>query len=287
MRTATPRLDLLEHERARRVGHVGRDLHAAVHRAGVHHDRVRLHRGEPRARSCRRAARTRAGSGTACPRRAPSGCAACRRRRGRRARSSRSLARTSAPSTSGRAGSSVGGAMTIGVAPTLRSAGTSEPATRRVRRCRRRCRPSAPRGARGAARIVYRSSSACVGCWCIPSPPLTTRASITSVSICGAPAYLCRTTTRSHAIADSVAAVSRSDLALHRGRGADAGEVDARRRDRRFAAISKLVRVRVDGSRKRLTTVRPRSVGSFLMRRSLTSANDSAVSRIVRDVLGA
>ena len=41
--------------------------------------------------------------------------------------------------------------------------------------------------------------------------------------------------------------------------------------DMRLPAISKLVRVRVDGSRKRLMTVRPRSVGSFLMVRSLTS----------------
>ena len=33
--------------------------------------------------------------------------------------------------------------------------------------------------------------------------------------------------------------------------------------DRRFSAISKLDRVRVDGSKNRLTTVLPRSVGTF------------------------
>ena len=50
--------------------------------------------------------------------------------------------------------------------------------------------------------------------------------------------------------------------------------------DMRLPAISKLVRVRVDGSRKRLMIVRPRSVGSFLMVRSLTSLKLRAVSRI-------
>ena len=33
--------------------------------------------------------------------------------------------------------------------------------------------------------------------------------------------------------------------------------------DKRFAAISKLVRVRVEASKKRLMTVFPRSVGTF------------------------
>ena len=37
--------------------------------------------------------------------------------------------------------------------------------------------------------------------------------------------------------------------------------------DRRFAAISNDVRVRVVGSRNRLMTVLPRSVGTFLMSR--------------------
>ena len=84
--------------------------------------------------------------------------------------------------------------------------------------------------------------------------------------------------TRSHAIAESVSAVSASDSPL------TVAEVDAEKfspsAERRLAAISKLVLVRVLGSRKRLTIVRPRSVGSFLMRRWLTSLNESAVSRI-------
>ena len=48
----------------------------------------------------------------------------------------------------------------------------------------------------------------------------------------------------------------------------------------RFSAISNDVRVRVLGSKNRLTTVRPRSVGTFLIARWPTSFIASAVSRI-------
>src|SRR4029079_19055676 len=48
----------------------------------------------------------------------------------------------------------------------------------------------------------------------------------------------------------------------------------------RLAAISKVVRVRVEGSKKRLNTLLPRSSGTFFTSRSVTPANDSAVSRI-------
>src|SRR5213075_994752 len=48
--------------------------------------------------------------------------------------------------------------------------------------------------------------------------------------------------------------------------------------DKRFAAISNEVRVRVDGSKKRLITVRPRSAGTFLISRFEMSRNVSAVS---------
>ena len=50
--------------------------------------------------------------------------------------------------------------------------------------------------------------------------------------------------------------------------------------DRRFAAASKEIRVRVESSAKRFTIVRPRKVGSFLTAPSLTRANSVAVSRI-------
>src|ERR1700752_1448558 len=48
--------------------------------------------------------------------------------------------------------------------------------------------------------------------------------------------------------------------------------------DKRLAAISKDVLVRVEGSKKRLMTVRPRSAGTFLIWRFETSRNVSAVS---------
>src|SRR5215213_6060574 len=50
--------------------------------------------------------------------------------------------------------------------------------------------------------------------------------------------------------------------------------------DSRLAAISNVVRVRVEGSKKRLKTLLPRSSGTFFTSRSVTPANDSAVSRI-------
>jgi hypothetical protein len=50
--------------------------------------------------------------------------------------------------------------------------------------------------------------------------------------------------------------------------------------DSRLAAASKEIRVRVESSKNRLTTVRPRSGGSFLISRDWVSAIVSAVSRI-------
>src|SRR5215467_8841232 len=50
--------------------------------------------------------------------------------------------------------------------------------------------------------------------------------------------------------------------------------------DSRFAAISNDVRVRVEGSKKRLMTVFPRRAGTFFIERFETSLNDSAASRI-------
>ena len=51
---------------------------------------------------------------------------------------------------------------------------------------------------------------------------------------------------------------------------------------RRWAASSKLMRVRVEGSTKRLTTVLPRRAGTFLMARSPTALKARAVSSTVR-----
>ena len=48
---------------------------------------------------------------------------------------------------------------------------------------------------------------------------------------------------------------------------------------RRFAAVSKLSRVRVDSSKKSEATTRPFRAGTFLILRRFTSTKDSAVSR--------
>ena len=48
--------------------------------------------------------------------------------------------------------------------------------------------------------------------------------------------------------------------------------------ERRFAASSKLDEVRVEDSKKRLTTVRPRSVGSFFISRSRDCSKLRAVA---------
>ena len=117
-------------------------------------------------------------------------------------------------------------------------------------------------------RIVKASSSACVGCSCVPSPALTIEPPIhpECASVCGAPLAPCRMTTASAPIASRVSAVSfrlspletLEPLALKLMTSAES----------RLAAASNEIRVRVESSKKRLTTVRPRSVGSFLTGRS-------------------
>ena len=52
--------------------------------------------------------------------------------------------------------------------------------------------------------------------------------------------------------------------------------------DRRLAAISNVVRVRVEFSKKRLNTALPRSSGTFFTSRSAIDTNGSAVSRMLR-----
>src|SRR5262245_55297968 len=95
----------------------------------------------------------------------------------------------------------------------------------------------------------------------------------------GAPEDACRTTNRSACIAERLATVSSSDSPL---------EVELTETfrlitsaDRRLAAISKVVRVRVEFSKNRLNTLLPRSSGTFFTSRSVTPAKDSAVSRML------
>ena len=122
------------------------------------------------------------------------------------------------------------------------------------------------------------SSSACVGCSWVPSPALTTEARTHPelASRCGAPLAPWRQTTASQPIASSVSAVSLSDSPL------DSDEPLAEKlmtsAERRLAAASKEMRVRVESSKNRLTTVRPRSAGSFLIGRSASDRISSAVA---------
>src|SRR3989440_2231533 len=128
--------------------------------------------------------------------------------------------------------------------------------------------------------MVKRSSRPCVGWAWRPSPAFTTcSCGLTCRAMRnGAPDESCRTTKISACIAERLATVSSSDSPL-------VCEDTAMLRlmtsaESRLAAISKVVRVRVEGSKNRLKTLLPRSSGTFFTSRSVTPTNDSAVSRI-------
>src|SRR2546428_593751 len=128
--------------------------------------------------------------------------------------------------------------------------------------------------------MVNRSSRPCVGCAWRPSPAFTTCSwDFTWRAIRnGAPEDAWRTTKISACIAERFATVSSSDSPLVADEAAMFRLMTSA--ERRLAAISKVVRVRVEGSKNRLNTLLPRSSGTFLTSRSVTPAKDSAVSRI-------
>src|SRR5574343_1778498 len=132
--------------------------------------------------------------------------------------------------------------------------------------------------------MVYMSSRPCVGWAWRPSPALTTCTSSRpmrrrcSVIRKGAPEDAWRTTNRLACMATRLSMVSSrvsplavEDLLMSRLMTSA---------ERRLAAISKVVRVRVEFSKNRLKTLLPRSSGTFLTSRAETSMKDSAVSRI-------
>ena len=125
---------------------------------------------------------------------------------------------------------------------------------------------------------MYASSSACVGCSCVPSPALMTLHRTHWVTCWQAPDALCRITSASTAIASTVMAVSRrlSPLLVEEPL-ADRLMVSA---DIHLPAISNELRVRVESSKKKLMMVRPRRVGTFLTSRRWRSCIDAAVSRM-------
>src|SRR5271157_5122563 len=97
-------------------------------------------------------------------------------------------------------------------------------------------------------------------------------------SRCGAPGVGCRTTITSAPIASMFLAVSMNVSPLERLEAlVEKSWVSA---ESRLAARLKLVRVRVEFSKKRLKTMRPCSAGTFLRLRVDISANDWAVSRM-------
>ncbi len=118
-------------------------------------------------------------------------------------------------------------------------------------------------------RMVSASSSACVGCSCVPSPALMTAASTFCASRAGAPDWSWRTTSRSQCIAFSVAAVSSSVSPLFTEEVATDMLITSA--PSRLPASSKLVRVRVLSSKNRLISVRPRSRSRCVLPERLSS----------------
>jgi len=114
----------------------------------------------------------------------------------------------------------------------------------------------------------------------LPSPALMTLERMRWPRNCAAPDAPWRMTTMSIRIASRLRAVSTNVSPFDTDEPAAATfTVSALSR---FSANSNEMRVRVETSKKRLTMVFPRSAGTFLMGRSLTSLNGSAVSRIRR-----
>src|ERR1700679_3192235 len=119
------------------------------------------------------------------------------------------------------------------------------------------------------SRMVKTSSSAWVGCSCAPSPALTTQAFRKRERKWGAPVALWRMMMMSALRASRLRAVSlRVSPFLSEDASAEKLMTSALSR---CAASSKLMRVRVEGSMKRLMTVLPRRAGTFLMARSPTA----------------
>ena len=129
------------------------------------------------------------------------------------------------------------------------------------------------------SRRVRMSRSAWVGCSWDPSPALTTLDGMRAARNAAAPGDQWRMTTMSIRMASMLRAVSTRVSPFDTDdRLAPMLTVSA---DSLFSANSKETRVRVDGSKKRLTIVLPRSTGTLRMRRSEISLNGSAVSRMV------
>src|SRR5215470_10978247 len=185
---------------------------------------------------------------------------------------------TLTPSSSTPGGIRVGGPATVTLMPILRIPAMLERATRLWAMSPTIATESPSRWPR-FSRIVIRSRSAWVGCSCIPSPAFTTEHRSVRASMCAAPDAAWRITTQSGLIASMLRAVSMSVSPL--ATLEDDPETLMTSAESHLPAISNEVRVRVEGSRNRLTTVFPRSTGTFFISREAISFMEVAVSRIV------
>src|SRR3954468_15150173 len=151
--------------------------------------------------------------------------------------------RTSQPSCSMPRGISVGGPQTVTSQPILVKARTFDRATRE-------CRTSptiqtlVPSSEPTRRRSVYRSSSAWVGCSCLPSPALTTEAGVQRATMLAAPACGERMTIALGSYALSVCKVSLSDSPFSTDEPDDLTLITSA--DSRLAASSNDELVRVD-----------------------------------------
>src|SRR5215831_15580354 len=185
---------------------------------------------------------------------------------------------TLTPSSSTPGGISVGGPATVTLMPILRIPAMLERATRLWAMSPTIATESPSRWPR-FSRIVIRSRSAWVGCSCIPSPAFTTEHRRVRASMWAAPDAACRITTQSGLIASMLRAVSTSVSPLTTLE--DDPDTLMTSAESHLPAISNEVRVRVEGSRNRFTTVLPRRTGTFLISRDAISFMEVAVSRIV------
>ena len=163
--------------------------------------------------------------------------------------------KTSQPQRSASPGTRVGGPISRTRAPIIDSIDTLDRATRLWAMSPQMATVSPPTSP-NARRRLSRSSRAWVGCSCRPSPALTTAQPTFCDSRAAAPEAPWRTTSTSGFMAFSVAAVSIrvSPLAVDEVRGLSA----VTSAPSRLAAISNEALVRVEFSKNRFMTVRPR-----------------------------
>ena len=100
----------------------------------------------------------------------------------------------------------------------------------------------------------------------------------------GTPEEAWRTIMASMPMASTVSTVSRNDSPFFKEDEPAAKERTSA--DIRLAAVSNDIRVRVESSKNRVATVRPRRVGTFGLARRPTSAKESATRQHLGDVVG-